>query len=161
LRTALGTQQSPPNQVLIGLSLFLTLFVMSPTIDQAYKEGLEPLIQEKMNEKEALEHIYKPFQHFMIKNVRTKDLELFMNLAKVTKTDKYEEIPFRVLVPAFMSSELRRSFEMGFLLYVPFFVIDIVVSCVLMSMGMMMLPPVMIALPFKLLFFVIVDGWHL
>jgi flagellar biosynthetic protein FliP len=161
LRNALGTQQTPPNVVLISLALFLTSFVMTPTFEKAYDEGVAPLMAEKIQEKEAMGKIIAPFHSFMMKNVREKDLRLFLDLSKAPKPATPEATPLQVVVPAFMISELRRAFEIGFLLYLPFIVIDLVVSSILMSMGMMMLPPVMIALPFKLIFFVLVDGWGL
>ena len=161
LRNALGTQQTPPNVVLISLALFLTGFVMTPTFERAYNEGVAPLMAEKIQEKEAFDKTLAPFHDFMMKNVRQKDLQLFLDLSKAPIPATPAATPVQVLVPAFMISELRRAFEIGFLIYLPFVVIDLVVSSILMSMGMMMLPPVMIALPFKLIFFVLVDGWGL
>lgn len=161
LRTALGTQQSPPNVIMVSLALFLTTFVMAPTFENIYKNAITPLVENKIDEMEAFKRASKPISEFMLKNVREKDLELFINLAKLEKIEKAEETPLRVLVPAFIISELRRAFEIGFLIFIPFIVIDMVVSSVLMAMGMMMLPPVMISLPFKIIFFVLVDGWHL
>jgi flagellar biosynthesis protein FliP len=161
LRSAIGTQQSPPNMVLLGLAMFLSLFIMQPTFEQAYNNGISPLIQEKITEQEAFDKITTPFKNFMLKNVREKDLKLFIDLGRIENITKPEDTPVRVLVPAFIISELKRAFEIGFLIFIPFLVIDMVVASILMSMGMMMLPPVMIALPFKIIFFVLVDGWHL
>ncbi len=162
LRNALGTQTTPPNFVLVSLALFLTGFVMAPTLQTAYDNGIAPLIAEKITEQQAFERTAAPLQDFMIHHVRDQDLQLFAGMAKVdTTAGKPEDIPLRVVVPAFMISELRRSFEIGFLLFLPFLIIDIVVASILMSMGMMMLPPVTISLPFKLVFFVLVDGWYL
>ncbi len=161
VRNALGTQQSPPNMILISLALFLTAFIMGPTLERVYQEGVLPLIEEKINEQEAFERCSNPIREFMLKNVREKDLRLFMDLAKVDFLSDPKMTPLRILTPAFIISELRRAFEIGFLIFIPFLVIDMVVASILMSMGMMMLPPVMIALPFKIIFFVLVDGWHL
>jgi flagellar biosynthetic protein FliP len=161
LRNAIGLQQSPPNMVLSSLAMFLTFFVMGPTFEKAYHDGLEPLMAEKIEEKEAFKKIVDPFHRFMRNQVRSKDLELFMDLGQVPKLNNPSEIPLRVLLPSFMISEIRRAFEIGFLLFLPFLVIDLIVSSVLMSMGMMMVPPTMIALPFKVIFFVMIDGWHL
>lgn len=161
LRTAIGTQQSPPNTVMISLALFLTFFIMQPAFDQAYRTGIEPLIAEEISEEVAFERSMEPFHAFMMRHVREKDLALMMDIGQITAVEAPEETPLRALIPAFMISELRRAFEIGFLVFVPFLVIDMVVASVLMSMGMMMLPPVMIALPFKLIFFVLVDGWYL
>ncbi len=160
LRSALGVQQTPPNVVLISLALFLTAFIMTPTLEAAYREGIAPLMEEEITEEQAFERTTGPLRSFMMNHVREQDLTLFMDLGKAT-AESPEETPLRVLVPAFMISELRRAFEIGFLLFVPFLIIDMVVASLLMSMGMMMLPPVMISLPFKLIFFVLVDGWHL
>jgi len=161
VRMALGTQQTPPNQVLVSLALFLTLFVMMPTFQQAYDQGLQPLIAGEIDEETALERVMKPVHGFMMQHVREQDVALFMEMAKVDQVDTAEEVPIRALIPAFMVSELRRAFEIGFLIFVPFLVIDMVVASILMSMGMMMLPPVIIALPFKIVFFVLVDGWYM
>ncbi|MBO6771787.1 MULTISPECIES: flagellar type III secretion system pore protein FliP [Thalassospira] len=160
LRTALGIQQSPPNQVLISLAMFLTLFIMMPTLERVWDEGLEPMINGNIDEFEGFERSVKPVHDFMMTQVRERDLQLFVNLAGVEVTTP-ETIPLRSLIPAFMISELRRAFEIGFLLFIPFLIIDMVVASILMSMGMMMLPPVIISLPFKLIFFVMVDGWYL
>ncbi len=161
MRSALGTQQSPPNMIMLSLALFLTFFIMTPTFEKAYNDGIHPLIEEKINEKDAFERASKPFQAFMLKNVREKDLRLFADIAKIETMKTPEDTPLRILVPAFIISELKRAFEIGFLIFIPFLIIDMVIASVLMSMGMMMLPPVMISLPFKLIFFVLVDGWHL
>ncbi|HUH84438.1 MAG TPA: flagellar type III secretion system pore protein FliP [Stellaceae bacterium] len=161
LRNALGLQQTPPNIVLISLALFLTGFIMSPTLEKSYNDGVAPLIAEQIPEGEALERAAAPLHDFMSAHVRGQDLQLFAGIAKIPTIKEPKNIPFRVLVPAFMISELRRAFEIGFLLFLPFLVIDLVVSSILMSMGMMMLPPVTISLPFKLIFFVLVDGWYL
>ena len=161
LRSALGTQQAPPNTVLVSLALFLTAFVMAPTIERAYQDGVAPLIAEEIDEAEAFERVMSPIREFMLANVREQDLTLFIDIAEVEDVTTPEDTPLQALVPAFMISELRRAFEIGFLLFVPFVIIDMVVASVLMSMGMMMLPPIMISLPFKLVFFVLVDGWYL
>ena len=162
LRNALGTQTTPPNFVLVSLALFLTGFVMAPTLETAYDNGIAPLIAERITEQEAFDRTAAPLQDFMMHNVRDQDLELFAGMAKVdTAVNDPKDVPLRVVVPAFMISELRRAFEIGFLLYLPFLIIDLVVASILMSMGMMMLPPVTISLPFKLIFFVLVDGWYL
>lgn len=161
LRTAIGIQQSPPNSVIISLALFLTAFVMAPVLEQSYKDGIQPLLAEQIEMSEAFPLVAKPFHGFMLKHVREKDLALFIDLSKIDKPENAADVPLHVLTPAFMISELRRAFEIGFLLFVPFIIIDLVVASVLMSMGMMMLPPVIISLPFKLIFFVLVDGWHL
>ena len=161
LRSAIGLQQTPPNVVLIGLAFFMTLFIMTPTLEEAYNTAVQPLIEEKISEEEALNLIGKPFHAFMRKQVREKDLALFANLVKKTDIKTPEAIPFRILIPSFILSELRRAFEMGFLIFIPFLIIDMVVSSILMSMGMMMLPPSSISLPFKLIFFVLVDGWYI
>jgi len=161
LRNALGTQQSPPNMVLVSLSLFLTAFVMAPTFDEAWRTGVAPLIEERITETQALERTIVPFHRFMMKHVRENDLRLFLDLAKAGPQEAGERTPLRALVPAFMIRELRRAFEIGFLIYLPFLIIDMVIASVLMAMGMMMLPPVIISLPFKLIFFVLVDGWYL
>ena len=161
LRSALGIQQTPPNSVLISLALFLTAFVMMPTLQLVYDQALEPLIAEEVTEVEALDLAAEPVRTFMLKHVREQDLKLFLDMSGEEALDEPEETPLRALIPAFMISELKRAFEIGFLLFLPFLVIDMVVASILMSMGMMMLPPVMISLPFKLIFFVLVDGWYL
>ena len=161
LRTALGLQTTPPNTVLVSLALFLTLFVMAPVFEESYEAGIKPLLAEEIEEMEALERAAAPVHAFMRAHVRAKDVALFMDLAQVGEVEEPAALPYRVLIPAFMISELRRAFEIGFLVYLPFLIIDMVVASILMSMGMMMLPPVMISLPFKLIFFVLVDGWYL
>jgi flagellar biosynthetic protein FliP len=161
LRHALGTNTSPPNAVVMSLSLFLTIFIMSPTFEGAWSTGIQPLINGQIDEAESFRRTAMPFHDFMMHHVREKDLALFMNMAKVPQVEKPEDTPLQALVPAFMISEMRRSFEIGFLIYVPFIIIDMVIASVLMSMGMMMLPPMMLSMPFKLIFFVLVDGWYL
>ncbi|MEQ8397679.1 flagellar type III secretion system pore protein FliP [Thalassobaculum sp.] len=161
LRTALGTQQSPPNLVMISLALFLTGFIMTPTLNEAWTNGVQPLIEERIDEVEAFDAVVQPFRGFMLRTVREKDLRLFEDMAQVGPAETGLNAPLQVLIPAFMISELRRAFEIGFLLYLPFVIIDMVIASVLMSMGMMMVPPVMISLPFKLIFFVLVDGWYM
>jgi len=161
LRTAMGTQQTPPNQVLISLALFMTFFIMQPVFQESYDNGIQPLIEGNIDEFEAFDRTILPVQKFMMAHVRNQDLALFADIAKVDDKVVLEKMPLRILIPAFMISELRRAFEIGFLIFVPFLVIDMVVASVLMSMGMMMLPPVIIALPFKIIFFVLVDGWYM
>lgn len=161
LRTALGTQQSPPNMVMISLALFLTGFIMTPTLKEAWTNGVQPLIEERIDEIEAFNAVVQPFRGFMLRTVRDKDLRLFEDMAQVGPAETGLNAPLQVLIPAFMISELRRAFEIGFLIYLPFVIIDMVIASVLMSMGMMMVPPVMISLPFKLIFFVLVDGWYM
>ncbi len=162
LRTAIGTQQTPPNQVLIALALFLTAFIMAPTFDKAYKDGIVPLLNEEISEEEAISLTAAPFRTFMLSQVRDKDLELFAEMMpEGTEIATPEETPYQMLIPAFMISELKRAFEIGFLIFVPFLIIDMLVASTLMAMGMMMLPPVIISLPFKLIFFVLIDGWHM
>ncbi len=161
LRTAIGLQTAPPNSVIISLALFLTAFVMAPAFQTAYQDGIEPMINQQIEPSEAFTRSVAPFRTFMLAQVREKDLELFVNMAGAERPATPDDIELRVLVPAFMISELRRAFEIGFLIFVPFIVIDMVVASILMSMGMMMLPPVIISLPFKLIFFVLVDGWSL
>lgn len=161
LRTALGTQQTPPNTVLISLAMFLTLFIMMPTFTASYEQGLKPLMNEEVTEMEGFERAVAPFKQFMLKHTRDKDLDLFIKLANVKEPKDAIDTPLQVVIPSFMISELRRAFEIGFLVFLPFLIIDMVTASILMSMGMMMLPPVMIALPFKIIFFVLVDGWYL
>jgi flagellar biosynthetic protein FliP len=161
LRTALGTATAPPNAVIISLALFLTAFVMGPAIQRAYEAGVRPLVNNEISVEQAFERSAEPLRAFMQKNVRDKDLQLFMDLSREERPAKVEDTSLRVLVPAFMISELKRAFEIGFLLFLPFLIIDLVIASVLMSMGMMMLPPVVVSLPFKLIFFVLVDGWSL
>lgn len=161
LRTALGLQQSPPNAVIISLALFLSAIVMAPTFEQAYQDGIRPLLDQEMELPQAFEAAADPVKTFMLSQVDREDLALFVRLSRVEQPETLQELPLRVITPAFMISELKRAFEIGFLLFVPFLVIDLVVASVLMSMGMMMLPPVVVSLPFKLIFFVLVDGWRL
>lgn len=161
VRTSLATQQMPPNQVLIGLALFLTFFIMAPTFQQIHKDALQPLFNNEISLEEAYKNAEKPLKEFMSKHTRQKDLELFLNYANMEKPKSIDDIPIVALVPAFAISELKTAFQMGFMIFIPFLIIDMVVSSVLMSMGMMMLPPVMISLPFKILLFVLVDGWYL
>lgn len=161
MRFALGTQQNPPNIVLISLAMFLTFFIMQPTLERAYNEGVVPLLDQQIDEAEALERVIAPFHSFMRSHVREQDLDLFLGIAKAAPDQVGENTPLRALVPAFMISELRRAFEIGFLIYIPFVIIDMVVASVLMSMGMMMIPPVIVSLPFKLIFFVLLDGWYM
>jgi flagellar biosynthetic protein FliP len=161
LRTALGTATAPPNSVIVALALFLTGFVMAPALQRAYDLGLRPLVNNEIGVEEAFDRSSEPLKAFMQKNVREKDLMLFSDLSREPRPAAPEELSLRILVPAFMISELKRAFEIGFLLFLPFLIIDLVVASVLMSMGMMMLPPVVVSLPFKLIFFVLVDGWSL
>ncbi|HKX41384.1 MAG TPA: flagellar type III secretion system pore protein FliP [Burkholderiaceae bacterium] len=161
LRQALGTQAAPPNQVIIGLSLFLTFFVMGPTIDKVYSEAYQPYAENKIQFDEALRRGEVPMRAFMLKQTRQADVMLFAKLAKVDASVKTENVPFKVLVPAFVTSELKSAFQIGFLIFIPFLIIDMIVASVLMSLGMMMLSPVLIALPFKLMLFVLADGWNL
>lgn len=160
-RSALATNATPPNMVLISLALFLTLFIMTPTLEKSWEQGIKPLIDEKIEVMEGLEKASVPIKEFMVNNTREKDLILFTNLSKEKPADSVAETPLKIAIPAFMISELRRAFEIGFLIYVPFLIIDMVIASVLMSMGMMMLPPTVLALPFKVIFFVLVDGWYL
>ena len=161
LRTALGLQQSPPNAVIISLSLFLTAIVMGPTLQRSYDEGVKPLLDQQMELPAAFDAASGPLKTFMLNQVDRQDLALFIRISKIPRPATMAETPIRVVTPAFMISELKRAFEIGFLLFVPFLVIDLVVASVLMSMGMMMLPPVVVSMPFKLIFFVLVDGWGL
>ncbi len=161
LRRALGTNTSPPNVVVMSLAIFLTFFIMQPTFEAAWTNGVQPLINGQISETEAFDRSAVPFHAFMMEHVREKDLSLFMSMARVENVATPADTPLKALIPAFMISELRRSFEIGFLIYVPFIIIDMVIASVLMSMGMMMLPPMMLSLPFKLIFFVLVDGWYL
>jgi flagellar biosynthetic protein FliP len=161
LRHALGTQASPPNQVVIGLALFLTLFVMGPVVDRIYEDAYVPYTQQKVAFPQALEKAQAPLRTFMLKQTREPDLALFVKLARVQPPKAKDDIPLRVLVPAFVTSELKTAFQIGFMVFLPFLIIDLVVASVLMSMGMMMLSPVLISLPFKLMLFVLVDGWTL
>ncbi|MET3682148.1 flagellar biosynthetic protein FliP [Alkalibacillus flavidus] len=161
VRTALATQQMPPNQVLIGLALFLTFFIMAPTLYEVNEEALQPLFNDEITLDEAYEEASIPFKNFMSEHTRQQDLGLFMDYTGAETPESVQDIPLTTLVPAFVISELKTAFQMGFMIFIPFLVIDMAVASVLMSMGMMMLPPVMISLPFKVLLFVIVDGWYL
>ncbi|WP_372824458.1 flagellar type III secretion system pore protein FliP [Polaromonas sp.] len=161
LRTAIGTPSSPPNQILVGLSLFLTFFVMSPVFDKVHSEAYKPFSENKISAEQAIERGVQPFKQFMLKQTREADLALFAKLANIEKMDGPEQVPLRILLPAFVISELKTAFQIGFTIFLPFLIIDLVVASVLMSMGMMMVPPATIALPFKLMLFVLVDGWQL
>ena len=161
LRHAMGTHQMPPNQLLVALALILSFFVMSPVLNQAYSEGIKPYLDEQIEGEEAYEKTVEPFRKFMLSQTREKDLALFVDIAGLDQPNNAEEIPLEVLVPGFVISELRTAFQIAFVLFVPFLVIDMVVASVLMSMGMMMLPPIIVSLPFKILLFVLVDGWYL
>ena len=161
LRHALGTQTSPPNQVIVGLSLFLTFFVMSPVLDKIYVDAYQPLSENRITFSQAVDRGAVALRSFMLKQTRESDIGLFARLANTPKLESANDIPMRVLIPAFVTSELKTAFQIGFIIFIPFLIIDMVVASVLMSMGMMMMSPVMIALPFKLMLFVLVDGWHL
>ncbi len=161
LRQALGLQQSPPNQIIISLSLILTFFIMEPYAKQAWEKGIKPYMDETIGYEVALSESVGPFKEFMIKNTREKDLALMYRIKKAENPANVEDVPLTLLMPAFIISELRTAFEIGFLIFLPFLVIDIIVASILMSLGMMMLPPVMISLPIKLIFFIVIDGWHL
>lgn len=159
-RSALATNSTPPNMVLIALALFMTIFIMSPTLEKSWEQGIKPVIDEKIEFMDGLEKAATPLKEFMVKNTREKDLQLFSDLAK-EKPESIEKAPLKITIPAFMISELRRAFEIGFLIYIPFLIIDMVIASVLMSMGMMMLPPSVLSLPFKIIFFVMIDGWYM
>ena len=161
LRQALGTQQVPPTQILVMLAMILTFFVMEPVGKKAYEEGIKPYVEEKIGYEEAYERTTLPFKNFMIRNTREKDLALFVRIRHLQNPKSVKDVPLSVVIPAFLISELKTAFEIGFLLFLPFLIIDMVVASILMSMGMMMLPPVMISLPFKILVFVLIDGWNL
>jgi flagellar biosynthetic protein FliP len=161
LRHALGTQTSPPNQVLVGLSLFLTFFVMSPVLDKIYTDAYLPLSENRITFQQAIDRGTVPLRKFMLKQTREADIGLFSRMANLAKIDSPDDVPMRVLIPAFVTSELKTAFQIGFVIFIPFLIIDMVVASVLMSMGMMMMSPVMVSLPFKLMLFVLVDGWHL
>ncbi len=162
LRAGIGLQSTPANLILISLSLFMTFYVMAPTFDRAWNEGVQPLMDNRIEQAEAMGKIADPFRTFMLENVRDKDFDLFADLARERgQTVSREEVDLRILVPAFMISEIRRGFEIGFLIVLPFLVIDLIVATITMAMGMMMLPPTVVSLPFKLLFFVLIDGWNL
>ncbi|HWD48717.1 MAG TPA: flagellar type III secretion system pore protein FliP [Rhizomicrobium sp.] len=161
LRTAMGVQTTPPNAVIVSLSMFLTLFVMAPTMHEAYQAGIQPLMEQKISTEDALEKASVPVKKFMLGHVRDADLKLFLDMRKEPAPKTPDQVEMTTLAPAFMLSELKRAFEIGFLIFVPFLIIDMAVASILMSMGMMMLPPTIISLPFKLIFFVLVDGWRL
>lgn len=161
LRTAIGLQTAPPNSVMVSLALFLTAFVMSPTLQQSYDQGIAPLLAGEIEMNEAFTAAAEPLHVFMAANTRDKDIQLFVDMSGEPAPEAIADLPLQIMIPSFMISELRRAFEIGFLLFLPFIIIDMVVASVLMSMGMMMLPPVVISLPFKLVFFVLVDGWNL
>jgi flagellar biosynthetic protein FliP len=163
IRSAIGVQNTPPNQVIIALALFLTGFIMTPTLQQSYKDGIKPLMAEEISEEEGVRLAALPFHKFMIEQVRPKDLQLFVDMMPKDspKIEKAEDTPYQALIPAFMISELKRAFEIGFLIFIPFLIIDMLIASILMAMGMMMLPPVVISLPFKIIFFVLVDGWYM
>lgn len=161
LRMGLGTQQSPPNQVLLGLAMFITIFIMAPTFNHINEEAIQPYLQEEITQTEALDRAGSPIKRFMVKQTREKDLLLFMDMGSIDTVGSVEELPLYVVVPAFVISELRVAFQIGFLIYLPFMVIDLVVASVLLSMGIMFLPPVLVSLPFKILVFVLTDGWYL
>ena len=161
MRQAIGTQSSPPNQVLIGLAMFLTFFIMAPVGEQIYANAYQPLSENRITFEQALDIGSKPLKTFMLKQVREPDVELFMRLSNTPKVASQEELPMRVVVPAYVTSELKTAFQIGFIVFIPFIIIDMVVASVLMSMGMMMMSPVIVSLPFKLMLFVLVDGWNL
>jgi flagellar biosynthetic protein FliP len=161
LRQAIGAQQVPPNPVLIGLAIFLTYFVMAPTVDMVTKDAIVPYLDKKITIQQAITAAEPPLKTFMLRQTREKDIALFLNIAKMSAPKQAADLPIRIVVPAFAISELKTAFEIGFLIFLPFLIIDVVVSSVLLSMGMMMLPPMLVSLPFKLLLFVLVDGWNL
>jgi len=161
LRQAIGTVQTPSNQIVIGLALFLTMFIMGPTFEEAYREAVSPYLEERMDAEQAITRAIAPFRSFMLGQIREDDLGLFLQISGRTAPQNLDEVPFSVLMPAFVTSELKTAFQIGFLLFIPFLIIDLIVASVLMSMGMMMLSPMMISLPFKLMLFVLVDGWSL
>lgn len=160
VRTAIGTQTTPPNQVLIALAMFLTLFIMTPTFEKSYNDGIKPMIAETIPQEQGIKLAAAPFHAFMRQHVLERDLDLFMSISK-TKVENAEQIPYQVIIPAFMISELKRAFEIGFLIFLPFLIIDLLVASILMAMGMQFLPPVVVSLPFKIIFFVLVDGWYM
>lgn len=161
MRQALGTNQTPSNQVLLGLSLFLTFYIMSPVADKVYADALKPYMEERVGGLEALNMAKRPLMDFMLSHTRENDLDLFIQLSENTEIEDYTDVPFTVLVPAFVTSELKTAFQIGFMIFIPFLIIDLVVAAVLMSMGMMMLSPIIISFPFKIMLFVVVDGWNL
>ena len=160
-RSALGTQSAPPNQILVGLSLFLTFFIMAPTFTEVYNDAIKPLSQNEISTEEALDIGLEPIREFMFEQTNTQDIKMFLEIADIDTVKEYEDVPTHVLIPSFIVSELRTAFIIGFLIYIPFIIIDMVVSSTLMSMGMMMLPPTTISMPFKILLFVMADGWNL
>ena len=159
-RSALATNATPPNMVLVSLALFLTIFIMAPTFEKSWEQGIKPMFDEKIEVMEGLEKASLPIKEFMVRNTREKDLLLFTDLAKDKPVEEIKDVPLKIAIPAFMVSELRRAFEIGFLIFVPFLIIDMVIASILMSMGMMMLPPSVLSLPFKVIFFVLIDGWY-
>ena len=159
-RNALSTNSTPPNTVLISLALFLTIFIMAPTFEKSWEQGIKPMFDEKVEVMDGLEKASLPIKEFMVRNTREKDLLLFTDLSEEKASEKVEDTPLKVVIPAFMISELRRAFEIGFLIFVPFLIIDMVIASILMSMGMMMLPPSVLSMPFKIIFFVLIDGWY-
>jgi flagellar biosynthetic protein FliP len=161
LRSALGTQSTPPNTVMLSLALFLTAFIMAPTFQKAYTDGIQPLMSQKIDEITAFQRTVDPFRQFMLKHVREKDMQLFTDLSHQGPFATPQDVPLQIVVPAFVISEMRRGFEIGFLVFIPFIIIDMVVASILMAMGMVTLPPVTISLPFKIIFFVLIDGWYL
>lgn len=161
LRHAMGTQTAPPNQIIIGMSLFLTFFIMAPTLDQVYQEAYVPLSESRINIMEAGERAVIPMRAFMLKHTREADIAMFAGVARITNIETPDDIPLRILIPSFIISELKTAFQIAFVLFIPFLIIDMVVASILMAMGMMMMSPIMVALPFKLMLFVLVDGWHL
>ncbi|MEO2076757.1 MAG: flagellar type III secretion system pore protein FliP [Bacillus sp. (in: firmicutes)] len=161
VRTSLGTQQMPPNQVIIGLSLFLTMFIMGPVFSDINEHAYKPFMDGKITQEQAFKTASQPIKEFMAKHTREKDLQLFLDYSKQKKPESLQDIPLHVLIPAYSISELKTAFQMGFMIFLPFLIIDMIVSSILMAMGMMMLPPVLISLPFKILLFILVDGWHL
>jgi flagellar biosynthetic protein FliP len=161
LRQALGTQQMPPNQVIIGLALFLTFFIMAPVWNQVHMNAIKPYMDDEIPQKEAFYKALEPIRDFMFKQTREKDLALFLQISKTKEVSDREEVPILALIPAFVISELKTAFQIGFMIYIPFLILDMVTASVLLSMGMMMLPPIMVSLPFKLMLFVLVDGWNL
>ncbi len=161
LRQAMGIHQMPPNQLLTGLALILTFFVMTPIVNVAYNDGIKPYVDKEISGEEAFEATVKPFREFMLSQTREKDLALFVKISGIERPEAAKDVPLQVLIPGFIISELRTAFQIAFVLFVPFLVIDMVVASVLMSMGMMMLPPIIVSLPFKILLFVLVDGWYL
>ena len=161
LRHAMGTQTSPPNQIIVGLSLFLTFFIMSPTLEKVYTEAYVPLSESRINIMEAGTRAMQPMHAFMLKHTREADIAMFASVAKIEKIEKPEDVPIRILIPSFVISELKTAFQIGFIVFIPFLIIDMIVASVLMSMGMMMMSPVIVSLPFKIMLFVLVDGWNL